>query len=130
MLNVFLNLKHFLINVFFIFFFTGFLLFLSIFVFTNALRAIDNSLSSDDNARLKQVFLDGFKSNDIQAVYFGALNLKELSAQEKNSACSRLPSLYSESKLNVSFSSFRLRNQISFSSFQNTIFCYHFILGF
>lgn len=93
-------------SIFLSIFSTGFLLFLSIFVFTDALRAIDNSLSSDDNTRLKQVFLDGFNSNDLQSNYFGALNLKELTAQEKNSACSRLVSLHSESKLNVSFSLF------------------------
>lgn len=89
---------------FFLYFFTGFLLFLSIFVCTNALRAIDNSLNSDDNARLKQVFTEGLKSDDLPSVFFSALNLfKELPAQEKNAVCSRLAKLHSDSKLNVSF---------------------------
>lgn len=88
-------------------FFTGFLLFLSIFVYTNALRAIDNSLSNDDNTRLKQVFAEGLKSDDLSSVFFSAANLfKELSAQEKNAVCSRLAKLYAESKLSVSFSFF------------------------
>lgn len=84
-------------------FFAGFLLFLSIFVLGDALRAIDNHLSSEDIARLNQVFVDGIKSNDLQSIYFSALNLKDLSAQEKTNACNRLLSLHGESKLNVSF---------------------------
>lgn len=82
----------------------GFLLFLSIFVLGDALKAIDNHLSSEDNARLQQVFADGIKSNDLQAIYFSALNLKDLSAHEKTNACQRLITLHTESKLNVSFS--------------------------
>lgn len=78
----------------------GFLLFLSIFVLGDALRAIDNHLTSEDNARLKQVFVDGINSNDLQAIYFSALNLKDLSAQEKSKICERLNTLYGESKLN------------------------------
>lgn len=84
--------------------FAGFLLFLSIFVYTNALRAIDNSLSSDDNTRLKQVSVEGLKSDDLTSVFFSAVNLfKELSAQEKSAVCNRLAKLHTESKLNVSF---------------------------
>ncbi|XP_031627769.1 dolichyl-diphosphooligosaccharide--protein glycosyltransferase subunit 2 [Contarinia nasturtii] len=78
----------------------GFLLFLSIFVLGDALRAIENHLSSEDSVRLQQVFVDGIKSNDLQAIYFSALNLKELSAQEKSNVCERLLSLHGESKLN------------------------------
>ena len=84
------------------FFSAGFLLFLSIFVLGDALRAIENSLDSEDNARLQQVFVDGIKSNDLQGIYFSALNLKDLSAAEKNAACERLVNLHTESKLNVS----------------------------
>lgn len=68
----------------------------------DALRAIENHLSSDDNVRLNQVFVDGIKSNDLQAIYFSALNLKDLSASEKTKVCERLVTLYTESKLNVS----------------------------
>lgn len=81
----------------------AFLIFLSIFVFGDALRAIDNHLTSEDNARLRQVFVDGIKSNDLQAIYYSALNHKDLSAQEKSNVCDRLVNLHSESKLNVSF---------------------------
>lgn len=69
----------------------------------DALRAIENHLSHEDNARLKQVFVDGIKSNDLQAIYFSSLNLKDLSAKEKTDVCSRLATLHAESKLNVSF---------------------------
>lgn len=70
---------------------------------SDALKAIDNNLSIEDNARLQQVFVDGIKSNELQAIFFSALNLKDLSAQEKNKVCERLVSLHTESKLNVSF---------------------------
>lgn len=82
--------------------FTGSILFLSIFLLGDALRAIDNHLTSEDNVRLQQVFVDGIKSNDLQSIYFGALNLNDLSATEKNEACQRLVNLHTESKLNVS----------------------------
>lgn len=83
--------------------FTGFLLFLSFFLMGDALRAIEIHLTNEDNVRLHQVFVDGVKSNDLQAIFFSALNLKDLSAQEKNEVCERLVNLYTESKLNVSF---------------------------
>lgn len=70
----------------------------------DALRAIDNHLSSDDTVRLNQVFKDGIKSNDLQSIYFSSLNLKDLSAQEKTDICSKLISMHGESKLNVSLS--------------------------
>lgn len=81
----------------------GSLLFLSIFVLGDALRAIDNHLTSDDSVRLQQVFIDGFKSNDLQSIYYSALNSDNLSANEKTEVCSRLVDLHGESKLNVSF---------------------------
>lgn len=67
----------------------------------DALRAIDNYLTSEDNARLQQVFVDGIKSTDLQAIYFSALNLKDLTAQQTEAACQRLVNLHTESKLNV-----------------------------
>lgn len=78
----------------------GFLLFLSIFVLGDAIRAIDNHLSADDITRLNQVFADGIKSNDLQSIYFSSLNLKDISAQEKTNVCNRLATLHAESKLN------------------------------
>lgn len=68
----------------------------------DALRAIDNHLSSEDTARLNQVFKDGIKSNDLQSIYFSSLNLKDLSVQEKTDVCNKLDSLHGDSKLNVS----------------------------
>lgn len=69
----------------------------------DALRAIDNHLTSDDTARLNQVFVDGIKSNDLQSIYFSALKFKDLSEEDKTNACNRHVNLYRESKLNVSF---------------------------
>lgn len=88
-------------NRYFLLFFAGFLLFLSIFVLGDAIRAIDNHLSADDITRLNQVFVDGIKSNDLQSIYFSSLNLKDISAQEKTNVCNRLATLHAESKLNV-----------------------------
>lgn len=106
------------------FFPTGFLLFLSIFVFTNALRAIDNSLSSEDITRLKQVFVENSKSNELPSVFYSIVNLyKELPAQEKNGVCSQLVKLHSESKLNVSFCLFALK-KIEFLFFEIIFFLY------
>lgn len=68
----------------------------------DTLRGIDNHLTNEDNVRLQQVFADGIKSNDLQAIYFSALNLNDLSATDKNEACQRLVNLHTESKLNVS----------------------------
>lgn len=72
----------------------------------DALRAIDNHLTSDDSVRLQQVFIDGFKSNDLQSIHFSASNLDDLSSNEKTDVCSRLVDLHAESKLNVSFDFF------------------------
>lgn len=69
----------------------------------DALRAIDNHLTSEDNERLQQVFVDGFKSNDLQAILYSAVNLENLSANEKTETCNRVLELHAESKLNVSF---------------------------
>lgn len=83
-------------------FFAGFILFLSIFVYGNALKTINTHLDGDDQLRLKAVFHDGLKSNDLQSIFYSSLNLKDLSKEQKAEACSRINTLYAESKLNVS----------------------------
>lgn len=83
-------------------FLAGFILFLSFFVFGNALKTINSHLDGDDRLRLNAVFQDGLKSIDLQSIYYSSLNLKDLSKEQKAEACSRINTLYFESKLNVS----------------------------
>lgn len=71
---------------------------------SEAARTINSHLSGTDLERLDKVFADGISSNDLQSVYYSALNLKTLSEADKASTCSRLLSLHAESKLNVSSS--------------------------
>lgn len=81
---------------------SGFLLVVSLFACSYAARTIYSHLSVSDFDRLNKVFADGLKSNDLQSIYYSALNLNQLSESDKNSACNRLLSVHSESKLNVS----------------------------
>lgn len=75
---------------------------MSIFVFGNALKTINSHLDGDDQLRLNAVFQDGLKSSDLQSIYYSSLNLKDLSKEQKAGSCSRINTLYAESKLNVS----------------------------
>lgn len=75
---------------------------LTVLAYNDAARTINSHLGSSDLERLNKVFLDGIKSNDLQAVFYSSLNLKQLASEEKTFTCSRLLDLYSESKLNVS----------------------------
>lgn len=68
-----------------------------------ATRTVNNFLSKSDQDRLQSVFQDGIKSNDLQSIYYSALNLKSsLQSQEKTEVCGRLAASYADSKLNVS----------------------------
>lgn len=84
------------------YFIVGFFMVLAVVVYSQAARTINSHLSGSDLERLNKVFVDGIKSNDLQAVYYSALNLQQLSSDEKTSTCSRLLNLHAESKLNVS----------------------------
>lgn len=70
--------------------------------FSEAANTINSHLSASDRERLNQVFVEGLKTNDLQAIYFSALNLDQLTSEEKSSVCTRIILLHSESKLNVS----------------------------
>lgn len=71
-------------------------------VYGEAARTITSHLSGSDLDRLNRVFQDGIKSNDLQTIYYSALNGKELDVADLKSACLRLDKLHAESKLNVS----------------------------
>lgn len=66
-----------------------------------AAKSINSHLSSVDDQRLQQVFADGLKSNDIQSIYYGALNYKAITPAEKQEACKRIVQIHKDSKLNV-----------------------------
>lgn len=69
---------------------------------SEAARTINGHLSGSDVDRLNKVFADGIKSNDLQSVYYSAINLLQIKAEDSTSVCQRLQKLHSESKLNVS----------------------------
>lgn len=64
-------------------------------------RTVQDYLGQKDLNRLQRVFTDGLKLNDLQAVYYSSLNLKDLDIKESADLCSKLQTLYEESKLNV-----------------------------
>lgn len=66
----------------------------------NAAKTIDSHLSGADIQRLQQVFGEGLKSNDIQSVYYGAINLAMPPPKEKDETCKRVAKLHKDSKLN------------------------------
>jgi oligosaccharyltransferase complex subunit delta (ribophorin II) len=65
-----------------------------------AARTLDSHLGVIDLNRLQKVFSDGVKSNDIQTIYYSAINLDKLTKDEKDGICKRLVEVYAESKLN------------------------------
>lgn len=75
-------------------------------MFGHAAKTINSHLSDSDQQRLKKVFLDGIKSNDLQSIYYSALNLKDVAKEIQTDACNRLANLHAETKLNVSFFDF------------------------
>uniref|UniRef100_U5EVZ5 Dolichyl-diphosphooligosaccharide--protein glycosyltransferase subunit 2 n=1 Tax=Corethrella appendiculata TaxID=1370023 RepID=U5EVZ5_9DIPT len=76
------------------------LVLLLIINYSNGLRTVVNHLSSADLDRLDKVFLDGFKSNDLQSIYYSSFNLKQITPADKLATCKRLLASYSDSKLN------------------------------
>lgn len=71
-------------------------------VYVRAAKTINTHLSANDLERLNKVFSDGLSSNDLQSIHYSAINSKQIPAEYKKSICDRLPTLYTESKLNVS----------------------------
>lgn len=66
----------------------------------NAAKTINSHLSGADLQRLQQVFGEGLKSNDIQSVYYGAINFGKTTPKEKEEACKLVAKLHKDSKLN------------------------------
>lgn len=65
-----------------------------------ATNAINSHITDSDNERYQQIFRDSL-NNDIQAIYYGATNAQELSAELKKTTCTKAQAAYKESKLNV-----------------------------
>lgn len=65
-------------------------------------NSVDTYLFPSDISRLAKVFEDGIQSNDLQTLFYSALNQKSLSQDEQNAACGKILDAYNESKLNVS----------------------------
>lgn len=63
-------------------------------------RTVQDYLGQRDIRRLHKVFNDGLKLNDLQAVYYSSLNIQNLDTKASVDLCSKLHSLYEDSKLN------------------------------
>ncbi len=100
--RVFFYLTWILFNKFYsIFFLAALLILLLGLTQIFAARTVNNFLSKSDQERLQSVFQDGIKSNDLQSIYYSALNLKNsLKGPEKTEVCGRLSGSYGASKLN------------------------------
>lgn len=81
---------------FFLFVFSSFLL-------AEAHLAVNDSLNGDDRLRIQELFQNGIKSSNLEAIYYSAVNIKDLlNEDDKLKVCSRLQNLHSESKFDVS----------------------------
>ena len=77
-----------------------------IFLFSNlkhVKRRTHVIFSQEYQERLQQVFLDGFKSNDLQSIYYSSINLNSIVAADKQGVCKKLAGFYADSKYNVRF---------------------------
>lgn len=74
---------------------------LSLSATTMGERTVQDYLGQKDMNRLQRVFIEGLKLNDLQAVYYSSLNIKSLDIKESADLCSKLHSLYEDSKLNA-----------------------------
>lgn len=63
-------------------------------------RTVLNHLSSSDLQRLENVFTDGINSNDLQTIYYSAINNNKITKNEKDNVCKKVQQAYGESKLN------------------------------
>lgn len=73
---------------------------LSLSATTMGARTVQDYLGQKDINRLQRVFSEGLKLNDLQAIYYSSLNLKDLDIKESADLCSKLQKLYEDSKLN------------------------------
>lgn len=48
---------------------------------------------------MQQIFTDGLKSNDLQSIYYSAINSKNIPAATKTEVCKKLSGLFTDSKL-------------------------------
>ncbi|XP_002138871.2 dolichyl-diphosphooligosaccharide--protein glycosyltransferase subunit 2 [Drosophila pseudoobscura] len=63
-------------------------------------RTVDSHLGPKDLTRLQKVFVDGFGSSDLQAIFFSSLNIQLTDATQKEPLCKKIAALHQESKLN------------------------------
>lgn len=76
---------------------------LAAFGATWSARTVDNHLGPKDLTRLQKVFVDGYGSGDLQAIFFSSLNIQLTDASQKEPLCKKIAALHAESKLNVSY---------------------------
>ncbi|EDW85905.1 uncharacterized protein Dwil_GK23310 [Drosophila willistoni] len=63
-------------------------------------RTVDSHLGPKDLTRLQKVFVDGFASSDLQAIFFSSLNIESTDPTQKDALCKKIVDLHAESKLN------------------------------
>lgn len=63
-------------------------------------RTVDSHLGAKDLTRLQKVFVDGFASSDLQAIFFSSLNIQSTDPSQKETLCKKIVNLHTESKLN------------------------------
>lgn len=62
---------------------------------------MESHLSAVDLERFQSIFSEAIFSDDLQTLYYAAINLKDVPARAKEHACNNLLSFYESSKLNV-----------------------------
>jgi len=65
-------------------------------------RTVTSYIDGNDLKRFQQVFIDAFDSNDLQGVYYAAMNIEPNSVNEKQILCKKIFKLHDQSKLKVS----------------------------
>lgn len=65
-----------------------------------AAPAVNNHISGADQTRFDGIFYEGFRSRDIQSIYYTALSYEKATKGENKVVCLQLIDTYSESKLN------------------------------
>ncbi|XP_055379542.1 dolichyl-diphosphooligosaccharide--protein glycosyltransferase subunit 2 [Condylostylus longicornis] len=63
-------------------------------------RTVSDHLSSIHRQRFEKVFAEGISSNDLQTVYYAAINHEKITQDEKTNLCKRILEVHAESKLN------------------------------
>lgn len=83
-------------------FLTGLWMLANACVLIQAGVAIDNHLSFNQQDRFRKLFSDGLGSNDLQSIYYGAINAHQLKQSDMQKACDRLKPIFAESEIDVS----------------------------